>query len=64
MPAKIKIKGLAVVAMYMSPGVARGGGGFVIVNGKIIKVPPRGPAFRQLEAALQAVAASGRRGGR
>ena len=60
MATKIKIKGLAIVAMYVSPGVSRGAGGFVIVNGKVIKVPPRGPIFRQLEAALQAVAASGR----
>jgi hypothetical protein len=64
MAKSVKIKGLAVVAMYVSPGVSRGAGGFVIVNGKVIKVPPRGPAFRQVQAALQAIAAIGRRGGR
>lgn len=53
----IKLKGLVVVAMYVSPGVSAGAGGFVIVNGKLRKVPPRGPAFKQLEAAVQAVAA-------
>ena len=58
----IKPKGLVVVAMYVSPGVSRGAGGFVIVNGKLKKVPPRGAAFKQLEAAIQTVA--GRRGGR
>ena len=58
----IKPKGLVVVAMYVSPGVSRGAGGFVIVNGKLKKVPPRGPAFKQLEAAIQAVVS--KRGGR
>ena len=43
----IKPKGLVVVAMYVSPGVSRGAGGFVIVNGKLKKVPPRGPVFKQ-----------------
>jgi hypothetical protein len=33
------------------------GGGFIIINGKLVKVPPRGPAYRQLQAALDAVAA-------
>ena len=56
-----KLKGLTIVAMYVSPGVKAGAGGFVIVNGKVIKVPPRGPVFRQLAAAVQAVAAGGRR---
>jgi hypothetical protein len=58
----IKLKGLVVVAMYVSPGVKAGAGGFVIVNGRLKRVPPRGPAFEQLTAAVQAVA--GRRGGR
>jgi hypothetical protein len=52
----VKPKGLVVVAMYVSAGVSKGAGGFVIVNGKLKKVPPRGPAFKQLAAAIQAVA--------
>lgn len=62
MPTPIKIKGLAVVALYVSPGVKAGAGGFVIVNGKLKRVPPRGPVLQQLEAAIQAVA--GKRGAR
>ncbi|HWC03364.1 MAG TPA: hypothetical protein VHF87_11380 [Methylomirabilota bacterium] len=58
----VKLKGLVVVAMYVSPGVAAGAGGYVIVNGKLKRVPPRGPAFKQLQAAVQAVAS--KRGGR
>jgi hypothetical protein len=33
-------------------GVTQGGGGFVIVGGKIIKVPPRGPKSALLEALI------------
>lgn len=46
-----------VVATFVSPGVAAGAGGFVIVNGKIHKVPPRGP-LEALQAALSLTAAS------
>ncbi len=53
-----KLKGLVIVATYVSPGVKLGAGGFVIVNGKVIKVPPRGPATRLLQEALQAIVAS------
>lgn len=60
MPTPIKIKGLAVVAMYVSPGVKAGAGGFVIVNGKVKKVPPRGPVFQQLVSAIQAAAGRAR----
>ena len=38
-------------------GVSKGGGGIVVVNGKIIRVPPRGPKWALLESliALNAV---------
>jgi hypothetical protein len=59
-----KLKGMMIVAMYLSPGVARGAGGWAIVNGKVVKVPPRGPAFDQLQQAVLAIAGKARRGGR
>jgi hypothetical protein len=40
-------------ASYVSPGVKNDGGGFVIVNGRIIKIPPRGPAFQKLAVAYR-----------
>jgi hypothetical protein len=45
-----------IVATFLSPGVGAGGGGFVIVGGKIVKVPPRGPKYALLQtlAALDA----------
>ncbi|MBN6101884.1 hypothetical protein JR064_06845 [Xanthomonas sp. CFBP 8703] len=45
-----------IVASYLSPGVAVGGGGFVIVGGKVIKVPPKG--LRQLQAVYTLLEAS------
>lgn len=33
-------------------GVSKDGGGFVIVNGKIIRVPPRGPKWALLESLI------------
>ena len=45
-----------IVASYMSPGIAVGGGGFVIVGGKVTKVPPKG--LRQLQAAYTLLEAS------
>lgn len=46
-----------IVATLVGPGVAQGAGGWVIVGGKIIKVPPRGPKYALLQAlaALEAV---------
>ncbi|MCP3098693.1 hypothetical protein LZ198_07360 [Myxococcus sp. K15C18031901] len=50
------------VLIYVSPGVANDGGGFVITaSGRIIKIPPRGPASlerllevtRRLQVALE-----------
>jgi len=42
-----------LVATYMSPGVANDGGGIVIVGGKVIRVPPRSPLYKELLASLQ-----------
>jgi len=58
MPVDAKFKNLAIVATYVSPGVRAGAGGFVIVNGKVIKVPPRGPAMKLLQEALKAIIAT------
>jgi hypothetical protein len=38
-------------------GVSKDGGGFVIVNGKIIRVPPRGPKWALLESLIAVNAA-------
>jgi hypothetical protein len=46
-------------AIYVSPGVKVDAGGFIIVNGKFKKVPPRGPEFNQLEAGVSLVLHSG-----
>jgi hypothetical protein len=39
-----------IVATLVGPGVAQGGGGWVIVGGKIVRVPPRGPKYALLQA--------------
>ena len=57
------LKNFVLVATYVSPGVKVDAGGFVIINGKIVKVPPRGPEYRQLLAAFDAVAAKAERAG-
>ncbi|HUL75344.1 MAG TPA: hypothetical protein VLT86_19685 [Vicinamibacterales bacterium] len=58
--AKLDPRRWVIVATYVSPGVAAGAGGFVIVNGKIIRVPPRGPVMKQLSEVLSKVATSRR----
>ncbi|HET6935655.1 MAG TPA: hypothetical protein VFI72_12505 [Candidatus Angelobacter sp.] len=45
----------AVVASFVSPGVKVDGGGFVIVNGHIHIVPPRGPKDPELNKAKLSV---------
>lgn len=40
-------------ASYVSPGVMNDGGGYVIVNGRVIKVPPREPSSLKMRAAYQ-----------
>lgn len=45
-----------IVVSFMSPGVALGAGGFVIVGGKLKKIPPRG--IKQLQTAAQLIQAS------
>jgi hypothetical protein len=47
MPPK-PFQAVTLVATFVSPGVAAGAAGFVIVNGKIKRVEPRGPAFLKL----------------
>ena len=64
MPVDRKFRNLAIVAMYVSPGVKADGGGFVIVNGKIIKVPPRGPVMAALQQAIKGVMAVAKEGER
>lgn len=49
MATRIDPQQFVIVATFVSPGVAAGAGGFVIVNGKLKKVPPRG--IKQLQAA-------------
>ncbi|PYK62921.1 MAG: hypothetical protein DME50_18475 [Verrucomicrobia bacterium] len=64
MPIDKKFKELVIVATYLSPGVKSGASGFAIVNGKIVIIPPRGPASRLLQDALQAIIAETKRAGR
>ena len=45
--AKINPKSITLVATFVSPGVAAGAAGFVIVGGKIKKVPPRATRVRE-----------------
>ena len=51
MATRIDPRQFVIVASYVSPGVSQGAGGFVIIGGKIKKVPPRG--LRQLQAVYQ-----------
>ena len=41
-----------IEATYMSPGVPRDGGGFVIVAGHVIRIPPWDPLRPVLDAAV------------
>ena len=50
-------KQIVLVATFVSPGVAKGAAGFMIVGGKIVKIGPRGPAFAQLAAAVKDLSA-------
>lgn len=56
MATRIDPRQFVIVASYVSPGVAVGAGGFVIVGGKLKKVPPRG--LRQLQAVYQMLEAA------
>jgi hypothetical protein len=58
---RLRLNEPVLVAIYLSPGVTAGAAGIVIINGKIKRVPPRGPATQQLIAAIQAVAGSATR---
>jgi hypothetical protein len=50
------VEQFTIVATFVSPGVAAGAGGFVIVGGKLKKVPPRG--IKQLQAAYNMLEAA------
>ena len=41
-----------IVVTMMTPGVGSGGGGWVIVGGKIKKIEPRSPSMQKLSAAV------------
>lgn len=54
--AKKNLKSFTIVATFVSAGVSKGAGGFVIVGGKLKKIPPKGPAFADFAAAAAKVA--------
>jgi hypothetical protein len=56
MPIPKNLERFVIVASYVSAGVKVGAEGIVIVNGKVIKVPPRGPVFQELQKAIAKVA--------
>ena len=41
-----------IVVSIMSPGVAKGGGGFVIIGGKLRKIPPHSPKLKEIVTAF------------
>ena len=41
-----------IVVSITSPGISKGAGGFVIINGKLKRVPPNSPKLKELAAAL------------
>lgn len=45
-----------IVVSIVSPGVAKGGGGFVIINGKLRRIPPNSPKLKEIEAAANLMA--------
>lgn len=45
-----------IVVSIMSPGVSKGGDGWVIVNGKLKRIPPNSPKLKELAAALNLLA--------
>jgi hypothetical protein len=47
-----------IVVSIMSPGVSSGGDGFVIINGKIKRIPPHSPKLKELGAALNLLSQS------
>ena len=48
----MRLRGFVVALVVVAAGAA----GFVIVGGKIKKVPPRGPAFAKLAGAVAEIA--------
>ena len=56
MPKK-PFPGVTLVATFISAGVSAGASGFMVVNGKIRKIGPRGPAFFKLTEAVKELSA-------
>ena len=46
------------IAVTILAGVSGCGGGFVMVNGKLIKIPPRGPVFDRVSKAYGEILAA------
>lgn len=51
-----KITPKTAVAMYISPGILVGASGIIIINGRVVKVPPRGPVLEELVGVLNKIA--------
>lgn len=41
-----------LVISIMTPGVSKGAGGFVVINGKLKRIPPNTPKLKDLAAAF------------
>jgi hypothetical protein len=55
--AKKPGQNVTLVATFISPGVSAGAAGFMIVNGKIVRIGPRGPAFAKISEAVRELSA-------
>jgi hypothetical protein len=59
--ATTPLKGITIVATFISAGVSAGASGFAIVGGKIVKIPPHGPAFKKItEASVEIAGGQGK----
>jgi hypothetical protein len=45
-----------IVVSIVSEGVGKDGGGFIIVNGKLRRIPPRSPRLKEIDAAVTMMA--------
>ena len=53
-------KAVTLVATFISPGVAKGAAGFMLVGGQVVKIPPRGPAFLKVHRSSERTEGEGR----
>jgi len=53
MPPTVKTDLTKVASILF--GVSNCGGGYVIIGGKLYKIPPRGPSYEKIQAALNVV---------